>query len=171
MAGKNVARLWLGFPAALVVLGCGDTGGLPPRVRISGMVTYNGKPLERGTISFTPVDAKGRGAGGSIAEGRYSLTTQDQDDGALPGKYRVSILAREAGDVSKVDLKIKKTREGRTTEDEKKAMAAVFPQKAAARAAAAAKSLIPARYGSPETSGLTYEVKDASSKADFPLTD
>jgi hypothetical protein len=171
MGAKNLVRLWLTLPAALVVLGCSDTSGLPSRVRVSGTVTYQGKPLERGTISFSPVDAGGRGAGGSIVDGRYSLTTLDQDDGALPGKYRVSILAKEVGDLSTVDLKIKKTREGRATEDEKKAMAAVFPQKAAAKAAAAAKSLIPARYGSPESSGLTYEVKQASSNADFPLTD
>jgi hypothetical protein len=171
MTRKISSRLWPTLTAAVVVLGCGDSSGLPPRHRVSGTVTYKDKPLERGTISFAPADEKGRAAGGTIVDGRYSLTTQDSDDGALPGKYRVAIQAKEVGDLANVDLKIKKTREGRVTEAEKKAMAAVFPQKAAARAAVAAKSLIPARYASPETSGLTYEVKEQSNTADFPLTD
>ncbi len=74
-------------------------------------------------------------------------------------------------DPSAVDLKIKKPREGRQTEAEKKAMAAYFPQKVAAQAAAKAKSLVPIKYGSPETSGLTYKVKEQSNTADFTLTD
>jgi prepilin-type N-terminal cleavage/methylation domain-containing protein len=153
------------------VLGCGDDSGLARRYPVSGTVTYNDKPLERGTINFAPADPTGRAAGGTIIDGRYSLTTHDPNDGAIPGKYKVSVVAKEA-DPSKVDLKIKKPREGSQTEAEKKAMAAVFPQKVAARAAAAAKNLIPARYSSPETSTLSFEVKEQSSNiADFQLKD
>jgi hypothetical protein len=170
MIRKNVSCLVFAIPIVTAVLGCGDSSGLPTRYRVSGTVTYNGKPLERGTISFAPADGKGRAAGGTITDGRYSLTTQDPDDGAIPGKYRVGILAKEA-DPSKVDLKIKKLRGGTTTEAEKKAMAAVYPQKVAARAAAAAKNLIPAKYSSPETSGLIAEVKEQSITADFELKD
>jgi hypothetical protein len=171
MRWKNLLMLWVALPAVAAALGCGDSSGLPPRYRVSGTVTYNGKPLERGTINFAPADGKGRAAGGTITDGRYSLTTQDPDDGALPGKYKVSVVAK-ATDPSKVDLKIKKPREGSQTEAEKKAMAMVFPQKVAALAAAKAKSLIPARYISPETSGLTFEVKEQSNTAaDFDLKD
>jgi hypothetical protein len=130
-------------------------------------VTYNGKPLEKGTINFTPADAKGRGAGGTITDGRYSLTTQDPNDGALPGKYRVTVLSK-ATDASTVDLKIKGAPQ---TEAEKKAMATVFPQKVAAKAAAAAKNLIPAKYSLAETSKLEFEVKEQSNTFDIPLTD
>jgi hypothetical protein len=171
MIRRLLSRPWFAFLGALAVLGCADSSGLPPRSRVSGTVTYNGKPLERGTISFVPADAKGRAAGGSVVDGRFSLTTQDPNDGALPGKYRVAIQAKEAGDLSKVDLKIKTRRDGRVTEDEKKAMLALYPQKAAAKAAVATKSLIPSKYGSAETSGLTYEVKAGSNQAEFPLTD
>jgi hypothetical protein len=171
MIGKTVVSLLVAVPVVAAVVGCGDSSGLAKRYPVSGTVTYHGKPLERGTISFAPADGKGRAAGGAITDGRYSLTTQDPDDGALPGKYRVGILAKEA-DPSKVDLKIKKLRGGATTEAEKKAMAAVYPQKVAARAAAAAKNLIPARYSSPETSGLTVEVKEQSNTGvDFELKD
>jgi hypothetical protein len=170
MIRKNVSCLVFAILIVTAVLGCGDSSGLPTRYRVSGTVTYNSKLLERGTISFAPADGKGRAAGGTITDGRYSLTTHDLDDGAIPGKYNVGILAKEA-DPSKVDLKIKKLRGGTTTEAEKKAMAAVYPQKVAARAAAAAKNLIPAKYSSPETAGLTAEVKEQSNTVNFELED
>jgi hypothetical protein len=171
MSPRTVVPLLVAIPVVAAVLGCGDSGGLARRYPVSGTVTYQGKPLERGTISFTPADGKGRAAGGTITDGQYSLTTQDPEDGAIPGKYKVGIVAKEA-DPSKVDLKIKKGREGTATEAEKKAMAIVFPQKVAARAAAAAKNLIPAKYSSPETSGLGVEIKEQSNTGvDFELKD
>jgi hypothetical protein len=157
--------------AVFVVVGCGEDSGIPRRYHVSGTITHNGKPLEKGNIKFAPDGSEGRPAGGTITDGHYSLTTQDPDDGAVPGKYKVSVVARES-DPSKVDLKIKKSREGVATEEDKKAMAAVFPQKVAARAFAAGKRLIPARFNSPETSGLTFEVKAQSNTGtDFDLKD
>src|SRR5262249_16971240 len=151
---KTVCGLLIAAGSALSIVGCGDDSGLGKRYPVSGTVTYKEKPLESGTINFAPVDAKARAAGGTISDAKYSLTTQDPNDGALPGKYRVSVVAKLI-DRSQVDLKIKKPREGTVTDAEKKAMAIVFPQKVAAKAAAKAKNLIPAKYSSPETSGLT----------------
>jgi hypothetical protein len=171
MFRKFVFRAEFAFISVVIAIpGCGGSSDLPRRFPVSGTVTYNGTPLGKGTINFVPVDAKGRAAGGTIADGRFSLTTQDQDDGALPGKYKVAVLSKET-DTSTVDLKIKKPREGRETEAEKKAMATYFPQKVAARAAAKAKNLVPVRFGSPETSGWTFEVKEQTNTADFPLAD
>jgi hypothetical protein len=78
----------------------------------------------------------------------------------------------KSSDASRVQLKIKKRGEGPETEADQKAYAAVFPQKVAAKAAAKAQNLIPAKYGSPETSGLSLEVKQQSnSSANFDLKD
>jgi hypothetical protein len=152
---------------AAAVIGCGDDSGLPRRYPVSGTITHNGKLLEQGNINFAPDGPGGRAAGGTIVDGKYSLTTQDPNDGAVPGKYKVSVVAKTT-DTSKVDLKIK----GATSEDAKKAISAVFPQKVAAKAAAKAKNLVPARYSSPESSGLTFEVKPQSnSGVDFDLKD
>ena len=53
---------------------------------------------------------------------------------------------------------------------EREALAAAYPQLIAGKAAIAAKNLIPAKYSSPETSGLTFEVKEQSNTtADFWL--
>jgi hypothetical protein len=170
MIWKNVVGLGSALLALAVVLGCGDSSGLSRRYSVSGTVTYNGKAVEHGTIKFAPAGLEGRAAGGTISDGQYSLTTQDPDDGALPGKYKVSVVAK-ATDPSKVELKVKKPRDGAMSEADKKTVAAYYPQKIAAKAVAVAKNLVPAKYGSPETSGLTFEVKEQSNTANFPLTD
>ena len=172
MIRNHVGRLLFVVPAVAAALGCGDDSGLARRYPVSGTVTYNGKPLERGNISFAPDGPGGRAAGGTIVDGRYSLTTHDLDDGALPGKYKVSIAAKEA-DTSKVDLtKVKKGTGGNLTEAQKKVIAAAYPQLIAGKAAAVAKNLVPAKYSSPETSALTFEVKEQSNTGvDFDLKD
>jgi len=162
----------LSTAVVVVVFGCGDPSGLARRYPVSGKVTYNGQPVGRGTINFAPVDAKGRAAGGTIIDGQYSLTTQEPDDGALPGSYKVSVIAKET-DPSKVELKtVKKGIPSNLSEAEKKVLAAAYPQLIAGKAAAAAKNLVPAKYSSPETSGLTFEVKERSNTGvDFDLKD
>src|SRR5690349_1325348 len=78
-----------------IVPGCGDDDGIGRRYQVSGTVTYNGKPLEKGTIKFQAAAPDGRSAAGEIEQGSYRLTTQTAGDGALPGKYRVSIISKD----------------------------------------------------------------------------
>ena len=67
-------RLLLLCLALLACLGCGGTA------TISGNVTYGGKPVERGRISFLPLDDKGEldakspVIGTDIAQGKYKVT-------------------------------------------------------------------------------------------------
>jgi hypothetical protein len=56
------------------------------RTTITGSVTYEGKPLEYGTISFIPTDG-GVTSGGTVLEGRYSVANVSW------GKNRVEIAA------------------------------------------------------------------------------
>ena len=79
----------------LLVAGCGPDGALAP---VQGKVFYQGKPLPRGTIVFTP-DAN-RGCTGPLAsaeiqpDGSFALHT-DKAEGAIPGWHRVTVLAVE----------------------------------------------------------------------------
>jgi hypothetical protein len=145
----------LGF---VLVLGCGDDTGLGRRYPVSGTIRYQGKPVEKGLISFRPTDPAGRAAGGTIAAGMYSLETAGNRDGALPGTYKVSIIARDV-DVAKAlaEAKAKNPR--------------VPWQLAEYEAQKKGKSLVPTKYNSPETAGLTREVKEQSNRIDFELTD
>ncbi|MBN2578851.1 MAG: hypothetical protein JXB10_07660 [Pirellulales bacterium] len=73
-----------------LLAGCGD--GRPQRVPVSGRVLIDGKPLEYG---FLQVFQKGnRSASAQIGtDGRFTLTTFDKNDGCVPGKHRVAVLA------------------------------------------------------------------------------
>jgi hypothetical protein len=70
-----------GLLALLVfaLLGCG--GG----TTVSGTVTYGGREVDKGFITFFPADGKGDTRGAKIVQGRYQLTDLP------PGKKRVLI--------------------------------------------------------------------------------
>lgn len=140
----------------LLILGCGDGTGLARRYKVSGTVNYKGAPLEKGTITFAPVDPNvAQAATGQIEGGSYSLTTAVDGDGALPGEYKVTISSRE------VDL----------TTAAGNVQGGSMRQDDVAKANAEAKKNIPAKYELAETSGLTYTVEKRSNTANFDLTD
>jgi hypothetical protein len=136
------------LPALALVLlpiGCRDDGrGLAP---VSGTVTYNGKPLPHAYLGFWPEEKGVRAASATTdKEGRYRLSTFQPHDGARVGAHRVVVRAEELP-------------EG--------------PPKAADDITAKrGRLLTPARYSSPETSGLTATVVARKNNViDFQLTD
>jgi hypothetical protein len=147
----------LAVAVTLVIGGCGDDSGLDKRFPISGNVKVNGAPLEKGTITFNPTTPEGRAATGSIENGRYSLTTVTPNDGALPGSYKVTVVAKEIQEADAA--KIKEIAKGGQAHHD-----ATF-----AKANKNAKSLVPSKYSLADTSGLTADVKAASSSTDFDL--
>ena len=101
------ARRFVVAAAAVLAAGCGDDG-FPARYPVTGRVTYQGQPLRMGTITFAPVDAAhGRAASGFIDQGAYALTTVEDQDGAIPGQYQVSIVSQDV-DLSKAEAASKK---------------------------------------------------------------
>jgi hypothetical protein len=77
----------------LLLAGCGR-GGRLETADVTGTVTLDGKPLAIGTVVFTP--ERGRAATGKLqSDGTYSLGTYATGDGALLGKHRVAVIARE----------------------------------------------------------------------------
>jgi len=139
--------------ALMAAYGCGANDGLGQRYPVSGMVTYKGQPLASGNINFVSEKADGRSASGTVEAGRYTLTTQTDGDGAMPGMYKVTVVAKEATAVplSKVG--------------------GAPSQQQSFKANKVAKSLIPNKYGSPTTTELKAEVKAETNKLDFDLTD
>ncbi|MEW4569985.1 hypothetical protein AB1L88_19140 [Tautonia sp. JC769] len=153
---RRISPLALTFVGMMLVVGCGDSSGLPKRYPVSGSVNYNGQPVETGTITFAPVDPEGRAASGTISNGSYYLTTAIDGDGALPGDYRVSITARDVN----YDAAMGGVQGGSPKQDD------------VAKAFQDAKDLVPPKYSLPDTSGLTYTVESGSNRnVDFDLTD
>jgi hypothetical protein len=81
--------LALGLPLALVLssLGCDSK-----EIHIGGNVTFNGTPIEEGTIEFIPIEGTaGPSTGAAIKKGRYDCS---KDTGLVRGgRYQVRISA------------------------------------------------------------------------------
>jgi hypothetical protein len=85
------SALALGF-VCILFSGCGSDGlGRQP---ISGTVNFDGAPIEKGTINFSPVDTAPTSTGGPIEAGKFSF---DRTKGLPAGKYLVSIYAPKPG--------------------------------------------------------------------------
>jgi hypothetical protein len=74
---------------AFVSGGCGDHG--PQRVVVSGVVTYNGKPVPDGAILFVPgTTSSGPTSGTAIVNGKYKA---DAHGGVPVGRHAIQIEA------------------------------------------------------------------------------
>ncbi len=128
-----------GLPAALLPLclcGCTARDGSQP-VRAGGVVMYNGSPLPDAQVVFAPEERDRVASATTDESGRFRLTTFHPGDGALPGKHRVTVIAR-----------------GPAKEPLPGSPAALMPEDYAIPG----DPLIPAKYFSSATSGLTAEV-------------
>ena len=76
---------------AILLIGCGGKSS-----QVSGVVTLDGKTLERGTVGFTPANGGMRASGVIESDGAYTLTT-NRDSGLEPGEYMVTVVSREPG--------------------------------------------------------------------------
>lgn len=125
------------------IVGCAGPSVDPNRPKtypVSGVVTHNGQPVEDATVMFIASGTGGRGAVGKTdASGKFSLTTFEAGNGALPGSYRVA--------VSKTVLEGAPAEEGPgdgTNEP----------------FSGTAKDLLPAKYKDANKSGLTADVAE-----------
>lgn len=98
--GSRDRYLSLGGAAALgfvllitpLLTGCGkSTDG---RVAVSGEVTLDGQPLDRGSIELHPKSPGGTMTGGMISNGTFTIAAEQ---GPKPGSYEVRIFAPSAG--------------------------------------------------------------------------
>ena len=130
----------------LVLSGCGGPGDELPRQPVSGTVTLDGKPLERGTIAFQPASGLPTAAAVPIIGGSYSIA---RDHGLVAGPYKVSISSSPAT-ASPIDP-------------------ATGTPPPPGKPIPPPKELLPERYNASTT--LTAEVTEQGSNTfDFPLT-
>ena len=133
---RNRLVLWLTVLGGLfLATGCGQS--LPATVKVSGKVTYHGKAVPHGTVSFMPMQAAAEGqsqqpATGRIqADGSYIIQTFRIGDGVRPGEYGIAIVAPANETASVVPVKN-------------------------------VEYLVPKKYLSPQTSGLTITIENGS---------
>jgi hypothetical protein len=136
---------------ALVLTGSGCGSRL---TKVRGMVTLDGKPLDRAGVQFFPIGGHGQPANGiTESDGTFHVDTHAPDDGAWPGEYKVVISKYEVDPVmlQKIDPSDPKANE--------RAYAA-----AAKVTGKPKKYLIPAVYRSQETTPLRWKVPDDNDK-------
>ena len=79
---------WIAVSIAMLLVfsGCGDNGG---RVVVSGVVTFDGKPLEDGSVVFS--GEKGAAGVGKVVNGSFTLSESGEQQGVQPGSYTVLV--------------------------------------------------------------------------------
>ena len=156
----------LGFLAlgVLVCLGCGGPAE-EPTYQVTGTVTMNGSPIEGAVVSFSPASGGAAATGVTDASGKYSLSTRSQGDGAVAGKYKVTIAKYDRPPeemetqavASDADVTADDYEEPWEEEDDLK------------EAADPAKNLLPPQYANRETSGFEADVVEGDNVHDFEL--
>ncbi len=85
----------VGLLLLLTLAGCGIEG--PERVVVTGEVTYQGQPLEKGQIRFVPAPgSKAPASGALVVDGRYTV---DGKGGVPLGTHKITIKAYLLADV------------------------------------------------------------------------
>ena len=121
----------------ILIVTLGGCGG--DLVSVEGEVTIDGKPLDKGNISFHPVAGGPVGNGTIQSDGSFTIRT-GTEAGLAPGEYRVTVVA--TGEA---------------------------PQPTPQNPEPLPQLLVPARYGKPETSGLEYTVPPPDGKLKIEL--
>lgn len=131
--------LFLGL-FAVGLVGCGGQES-----SVAGKVTLDGSPLtlspgSSGTVTFKSTSGGGMAQGQLDSSGNYSLNT-GSDAGLKAGAYKVTVVATEMPPA-----------------DPNNRSFVPIP-----------KPLTPAKYGNPDTSGLTADVKPGKNDQNFDL--
>lgn len=152
-------RLFLPAVPAVVCLlaaGCGpsEPAGRPARVPAGGVVLQDQQPVAGATVLFMPVGQSYGATAVTDEAGQFRLTTFTNGDGAIPGRYQVTVRKVELVPGSgRVD---REGGEGGESGDE------------GGEPPPVEKFLTPEKYASAATSGLEFEVTESGDN-DFTL--
>jgi len=106
MRNFNLTVVALSAVVLIAMTGCGG-GDFAP---VSGTVTYDGKPVEKLRLVFSPKPIGENYAvgpyskGKTDANGKFSLETRYKDPGAFIGKHQVSFEYTDIGESAMSDL-------------------------------------------------------------------
>lgn len=98
MNRRDCLRLGFAVPALLVGgAGCGRNGN---EFQVSGTVTFDGKPVRKGFITFSPNVEKGNSGPGGGAQIRDGQFTTARGKGVVGGSYWVKIVGYDGAPFS-----------------------------------------------------------------------
>lgn len=138
--------------AMVLLAGCGKGDKNLPVYPVTGIVTYNNKPVEGATVMFRNTSNKSAkvATGLTDAQGKFTLNTYGDADGAAAGDYEVAVSKFSGGE----------TKTGQVSMED-----AIDQNKSSAPKA---KSEIPLKYADSTQSGLRFTVSESGTN-DFKI--
>jgi hypothetical protein len=162
MRSTSFSTLILAGLSLATMGGCGGRANKLGTVSAGGTVTYRGAALAGATVTLAPQSGQRPAVGLSDEAGRFRLTTLAARDGAMPGAYKVTVTKTDEAVVPK-NVAAMSVEEMRAYEAEMIKGPPDFQEPV---------HLLPKRYGSPETTPFTCEVKPTGENDFvFQLTD
>ena len=140
--------------ALLLAGGCSEKETGPKRVQATGTVNYKGQPVEGAMVILSPETPGVPAATAQTdASGQFKLGTKEAGDGAVPGRYKVTIAKTETP--LQEEIKEDDPRYGNPLPEVQ------------------SKELLPVKYKDPAKSGLSVEIRDGEENIlpPFELTD
>lgn len=134
----------------VATVGCSSKSRGQRLVPVSGVVHFNGQPLADAQVTFTNSKANLSAYARTDANGKFTLTTFESGDGAVPGPQKVSVIKVQTSGQS-----VRPDAMDSSVDQPKATGKSAEPQQ---------RWLIPERYGSVETSGLTAEIAESGNK-------
>lgn len=142
---------------SVLLTGCApSTVDRPDTTGVTGTVTLDGEPVEGAVVTFVPTGDGQSAVGKTDGSGQYRLTTFGGGDGAITGEYQVKIAKYAAPEA--VEASGTAEGEGAGVEYEED------PNDTGEQ-----ESLLPEKYASESTSGLTATVSENATTFDFQL--
>lgn len=93
--------------SAVFIMGCGGTGR-PKTYAVTGKVTFRGQPCGGALVVFHPAEKGHENDPKPVAtvkeDGTYSLSTFDENDGAVMGEYNITIVWNAKAKEAKLSL-------------------------------------------------------------------
>ncbi len=91
---RTTRFLWGVLSLLTLLAGCGGSNH-PAVYAVRGVVTYEGEPVQGALVTFHGDHAPRLATGTTDNEGRFQLSTFGLNDGAVPGRHRVTIRKME----------------------------------------------------------------------------
>ena len=152
---------WLAFFAT----GCGSSDRMAVSP-VQGKVFYQGQPVTGAQVVFLSKDSAPAATAITQADGSFRLTTYEEEDGAAPGPYVVTIAKMEADASFDPDAPFDPVADMEAAA--KNTGKPAPPHRSGTEDYAPARSLLPAKYNSPTQSPLEYTVQ-AGEANDFRI--
>jgi hypothetical protein len=147
--------------AALSLCGCSSKPDHPPTFPVTGTVMMKNRPVEGARVIFVPTTEGVEAASGiTDADGKFQMTTYESGDGAQAGSFRVKVAKYDTSKGAVVAEDAKPI----SYEEEQKLQFA--PDE---KPTPQAKNILPKKYNSETSSGITHTVADGPSTLEIKI--